>query len=158
MSTNVHDRISDQKPSLVERMCSNTEVSSTVMAYLNLLIGISLKMGYPITGVRIDPLVECEPNTFKAKVHFYRFSSGLPRIWGTTSNFVDYARAKAGYLAAALQRNPGLERWFESMVDTLDNWSKARNIPFEVLSIKDPIVTRDMEYLTFKVGRRLDIV
>jgi len=167
---NVHDQIASTKPSLVEMMTSNQDVSAVVMAYLNLLVGLSLKKDVPIDGISIsNGHIESNSGTDKrsgekwmavyvASVRFSRISAPMAKIWGTQSDFYNYAKAKASHMAQALDVNPNLEKFFYEMVETIDNWARQKGIPFSHVSIRDAIVTRDYSTLTFKIGRRSDIV
>lgn len=156
MSQNVYEQVATEKPNLLERMSQNNLLADAVMGYLNLFIGISLQLGYPVDGVRIAPLVWCQGDIFRALVTFSRISSAMPRLWGTQSDFFRYAAAKANHMARALQMNPGFETFFEDLVGIMDQFARQKGCPFQDVQIVDPIITRDY-VLTFKLRREVKL-
>ena len=153
MSENVHDQLYQKRPGLVERMVSNPEVAGTVMGYLNLFMGISMSLGYPIEGIRLAPLIWTKGDVFRALVTFSRISVPKAQLFLAPSDFVRYTHAKAQHMARALVMNTSLEEFFSGMIRVLDNWCMNHGIQFEEMIIEDPIVTKDY-VLQFKVKKK----
>lgn len=162
---NVFEQLSQKKTPLVRRMVQSPAVTSTVMAYLNLLCGLAIReYRKPLEGIRIDAPVIDDADCFKARVHFYPIAVAGPRVWGTQSDFIAYAHAKAAHLAAALAVNPGLETFFESMVTMIERWAVSKGIPFAEIEVggpdylgQGPIIQRGTNMLMFKLGRKLRV-
>lgn len=158
MKANVFEKIASEKPSLLKQITRNKYVADAVMGYLNVLVGLSAKQGFPIEGVRLSKLVWCQGDVFRALVSYSKIGVASPLFLGAKSDFFRYAASKASFMARALERNATLEPFFADMVDQLDGWARQKGCRFQDIEIVAPIVTKDKSVLQFGVKRVLALV
>lgn len=154
MSANVHDQLSGQHSALVRKMTRNSQVTSAVMGFLNVLCGLAVTRGYPVGGLRIGEISVWPGEVWRAKLSWSHVVMTLrPAFLGAKNDFYEYTKAKAVHMAAMVKANPEIERFFEHMVGALDAWCRTKGCMFEDVEIVDPIVTKDCASLQFKVKR-----
>ncbi len=154
MALNVHDQIANARPTLVGRMVQNEFVTSTIMGYLNLFTGLAVKFGRPVESVRIGKLQELRGGVFSAPLTFTDAKSPTSAMWTPQSDFERFVNAKAKHMSEALKRNAHLEKWFADLVDVVESFARARGSRYEDIVIIDPIVTRELTTVMFKLVRK----
>jgi hypothetical protein len=151
---NVHDRLSSERPSLVARVVQSESVTSGIMGFINAFWATSRLQGKPVAGVRVGEIAACSGDIFRAPLYWVPTMIGTAmNPYGKGSDFLEFMKAKARAMAGVIYLNPHLEKFFERVVDAIDQWSKHKGCSFSEVSIEDPIITKDFGTVQFRLAK-----
>lgn len=137
------DVLESKRESLLEKLVSNVEVATTVMAFLGHIIVQCAKTGKQIAGVRTSPISEFDGN-FTFKITYGSINVQSIGLWKMDNGSVaDYICSRSMHMARALNANPSLIKTFEDLVSAIDRFCDRHRISFSDFKIEKRIVTRE---------------
>jgi hypothetical protein len=159
MSNNVSQLLETEKPRLLEKMVTNPDLCNVVLALLGRCLIEAQNRSKPMEGIALGELQsEQSPDgdlVMRSKVEFHSVALTNPAVWPLQSNFALYVRAKAQGMAMALQKNPKLGVFFESLVERIESYAAHKQIPFDTVVVKQSMISNPGDMLVLKIGRKL---
>lgn len=135
------------------RLAKNEELTSLVMGLLGRLIFVcEVERKKPVEGMKFSGW-GMDNGRFTAKFFCHGLSLVNNHAWGPRREFADFVGQKASKLALALHDNPDMEVFFQELVESIDQYSRDRSIPFDELMFIEHIITKD-DVVVLKVQRR----
>ena len=161
--SNVHDQLSKTKPSLVNRIIENQEVTGMIMGFINVFHGLRKIHGLPVETLEFGELEELKDGTFTCAMSFNPLAVLRSGMWTPTTEVQGYAASRAAHFAETLRLNPNIERWIGKVVDALERWAQTngcawRNIKIDQEIGHQAIVTKDLRKLRFRVKKNMGLV
>ncbi len=154
----VAQQLEKENPRLLGKFVLNPDLCNFILALLAKVVWISMQRGFPRNGVTIDPAVSSDlPNqdiVFRARVRFGQVAVGPPARWPLQSDFARYTRAKAYGLGLALQENPKLCEFFQTLLESIDRFARYNGIPFRTLKVQKAIISTG-DIVVLQVGRNV---
>lgn len=158
MAKSVYEILADNKPSLLERLGQNSDLSNFVLALLSRAIVICAQRGKPLEGIEFSGLQASDLPTqdvvFRARLIFHDMAITAASIWPPQSDFARYARAKAYGLGMALQKNPRLNFFFQAILEHIGQYADRRGLKFGALKVQKAIITT-ADILVLQVGQNV---
>ena len=152
----VYEQMVDTRKGLLDKLCENEEMASVVMGLLARLIFIcESEKGKPVTGMTFDAWSH-DYGVFKSRVHFNSLYVQRSHMWGAQRDFDRYVGQKAGKLALALSDNPAMGKWFEDLIEAVNQYALDKGFLFKNLTFTKHIITNN-DVVVLEVGRRPDV-
>lgn len=146
------------KPALVERLATNPDLCNFILALLGRSIILCAEKGTPLEGIEIaDFTAEDLPEgdvLFKARIEFHMLPITAASLWPPQSDFAQYTRSKAHGLGMALEKNPRLNAFFQTMVEMIEKYADHKGIQFGRLKAQKALITTD-NILMLQVGKNV---
>lgn len=153
----VYERLASEKPRLLEKLGTNTDLCNFVLGLLGRIVIMATQRGIPRSGVTLGPLAqELRINgdlSIRSKVSFNRLVVNAPAMWTLQSDFAKYAQAKARGLGLALQENPKVAASFQDLLEVVERWAEDKGLPFRDVKVKQAIISNPGDMLVLKVGK-----
>jgi hypothetical protein len=134
--------IESKSKSLYDKLITNQEVSSVIMAILGQLVIISSQQGKPIEGIVLG-----SPNwlgrSIRSKVAFNAVSIPSMGLWRGDDDMLRYARGRAAHLSKVFDKNPGVLKFFTTLIKEIDLFCTYKGIDFKDVKIEKAIITTD---------------
>ncbi len=148
---NVSEFLQGKKGGLYEKVISNKEVSSLLMALLSNLVILCHKKGTPLEGLVFDTPHEANGDV-TARIRFNSIALPSAQIWEGGNGFVAYTAQYGRSLYKALEKNPRIGKFFEDVVDVLDKYGRRKGLEFSEVAFKKAIITKENVFV-LKMGR-----
>lgn len=158
MATSVFEVLHDNKRSLLEKLTENQDLCNFVLGFVGRCICITAERGLPLEGIQFGP-VEAEDLTngdasLRARVIFNQTPQTAASIWPPQSDFARYVRSKAHGMGIALQKNPNLNHFFQSLIERIDQYATHKGVQFGKLKVQKAIITT-ADILVLQVGKNV---
>lgn len=161
MAESVYQQMSESgKELLADKLATNPDLCNVVLALLSRLIVMAdMERKTPMEGIRMAPPTNSVLGNgdcvIRSQVTFGGMAVSRPAMWPPQSDFAVYVRSRAHGLGLAMQRNPKLCEFFQSMVEALDQYCLDKGLQFGALIVKKKIISVPGDVLVLQVGRKL---
>lgn len=154
MSVNVAQEIAEKKPLLLQKIESNDDLASVLMALLGRVILEATARGFKINGVRMGELFEIGNGEFRCRITYMDTSLILPVKIQIQSSFSKYMAGKNMAMARALSVNASIAGFFEALTSRIEQWAEHKRIPFNEIKVitGGAFISRDNE-LVIRLGK-----
>lgn len=158
MAQSVFEVMAGRQQSLLEKLGENPDLCNLVLALLGKAIVICSQRGLPLEGIEMGTLTATDLPTrdvvFRAPITFHPLPVTAASIWPPQSDFAHYTRSKAYGLGMALQKNPKLAVFFQSLVQAIETYAQHRGLQFGKLKVQKSIISTS-NVLVLQVGENV---
>jgi len=142
VALNPAQAIESKSQTLFDKLVSNGELSNVVMAILGQLVIISSQQGKPIEGIVLG-----HPNwlgrSIRSKVAFNSLAIPSMGFWRGEDDLARYAQGRAANLARVFDKNPGVLKFFTSLIKEIDLFCTYKGIDFKDVKVEKAIITSE---------------